>query len=152
MAHLANLGGWFFFLLHINHCSQSQSQPRMTHHHSHLTTRGTYWMCECEGGGLLRVLPLSPKLIHRRFGISKTQICMVGDRLDTDIVFGQNGGCKTLLVLSGASDTHKECFQVWHALHDAMIACASLSRYEFLPYSPLPSRIISCMLLPLERG
>lgn len=37
-----------------------------------------------------------------RFGIMKTQICMVGDRLDTDILFGQNGGCKTLLVLSGS--------------------------------------------------
>lgn len=36
-----------------------------------------------------------------RFGITKSQICMVGDRLDTDILFGQNGGCKTLLVLSG---------------------------------------------------
>lgn len=36
-----------------------------------------------------------------RFGIQKSQICMVGDRLDTDILFGQNGGCKTLLVLSG---------------------------------------------------
>jgi 4-nitrophenyl phosphatase len=27
--------------------------------------------------------------------------CMVGDRLDTDIAFGQQGGLKTLLVLSG---------------------------------------------------
>lgn len=40
-------------------------------------------------------------LTNTRFGILKSQICMVGDRLDTDILFGQNGGCKTLLVLSG---------------------------------------------------
>lgn len=38
-----------------------------------------------------------------KFGISKSQICMVGDRLDTDILFGQNGGCRTLLVLSGVT-------------------------------------------------
>ncbi|KAK4605678.1 hypothetical protein RGQ29_000116 [Quercus rubra] len=38
-----------------------------------------------------------------KFGILKSQICMVGDRLDTDILFGQNGGCKTLLVLSGVT-------------------------------------------------
>ncbi|KAF3652481.1 Phosphoglycolate phosphatase 1A, chloroplastic [Capsicum annuum] len=37
------------------------------------------------------------------FKIQKSQICMVGDRLDTDILFGQNGGCKTLLVLSGVT-------------------------------------------------
>ncbi|XP_065873861.1 phosphoglycolate phosphatase 1A, chloroplastic-like isoform X2 [Euphorbia lathyris] len=39
--------------------------------------------------------------LANEFGILKSQICMVGDRLDTDILFGQNGGCKTLLVLSG---------------------------------------------------
>ncbi|KAL0340831.1 UNVERIFIED_CONTAM: Phosphoglycolate phosphatase 1A, chloroplastic [Sesamum radiatum] len=41
--------------------------------------------------------------LANKFGISKSQICMVGDRLDTDILFGQNGGCKTLLVLSGVT-------------------------------------------------
>ena len=30
--------------------------------------------------------------ICRSFGISPGQICMVGDRLDTDIAFGQAGG------------------------------------------------------------
>ncbi|KAF7847280.1 hypothetical protein BT93_L3126 [Corymbia citriodora subsp. variegata] len=41
--------------------------------------------------------------LSNKFGIQKSQICMVGDRLDTDILFGQNGGCKTLLVLSGVT-------------------------------------------------
>lgn len=36
-----------------------------------------------------------------RFHIAPSKMCMVGDRLDTDILFGQDGGCKTLLVLSG---------------------------------------------------
>ncbi|XP_073293385.1 phosphoglycolate phosphatase 1A, chloroplastic-like isoform X1 [Primulina huaijiensis] len=41
--------------------------------------------------------------LANEFGITKSQICMVGDRLDTDILFGQNGGCRTLLVLSGVT-------------------------------------------------
>eukprot|EP00475_Leptophrys_vorax_P018740 TRINITY_DN25619_c0_g1_i1.p2 TRINITY_DN25619_c0_g1~~TRINITY_DN25619_c0_g1_i1.p2 ORF type:complete len:177 (-),score=18.46 TRINITY_DN25619_c0_g1_i1:209-697(-) len=41
--------------------------------------------------------------LAQKFGINKTQICMVGDRLDTDILFGQNGGCRTLLVLTGVT-------------------------------------------------
>ncbi|XP_022987474.1 phosphoglycolate phosphatase 1B, chloroplastic-like [Cucurbita maxima] len=41
--------------------------------------------------------------LANKFGIEKSQICMVGDRLDTDILFGQNGSCKTLLVLSGVT-------------------------------------------------
>lgn len=35
------------------------------------------------------------------FELERNQICMVGDRLDTDILFGQNGGLSTCLVLSG---------------------------------------------------
>jgi phosphoglycolate phosphatase len=35
------------------------------------------------------------------FGMERKQICMVGDRLDTDILFGQDGGLSTMLVLSG---------------------------------------------------
>ncbi|KAF4379166.1 hypothetical protein G4B88_010560 [Cannabis sativa] len=38
-----------------------------------------------------------------RYNISCSRMCMVGDRLDTDILFGQNAGCKTLLVLSGVT-------------------------------------------------
>ena len=46
--------------------------------------------------------------IAEAFGMERHQICMVGDRLDTDILFGQDGGLSTMLVLSGAyihSDT-----------------------------------------------
>ncbi|KAM5588957.1 phosphoglycolate phosphatase 2 [Rosa sericea] len=39
----------------------------------------------------------------KKFDISCSKMCMVGDRLDTDILFGQNAGCRTLLVLSGVT-------------------------------------------------
>ena len=39
--------------------------------------------------------------IAETFGLKRDQICMVGDRLDTDILFGQHGGLTTMLVLSG---------------------------------------------------
>jgi phosphoglycolate phosphatase len=43
------------------------------------------------------------KNIADRFNLKPDQICMVGDRLDTDIMFGQNGGLTTALVLSGVT-------------------------------------------------
>lgn len=41
--------------------------------------------------------------IAEKFGLQRNQICMVGDRLDTDILFGKNGGLTTALVLSGVT-------------------------------------------------
>ena len=34
-------------------------------------------------------------------GVPRDRMCMIGDRLDTDILFGQQGGLDTMLVLSG---------------------------------------------------
>lgn len=45
--------------------------------------------------------------IAAKFGIPKQRICMVGDRLDTDILFGQDNGTNTLLVLSGVTTEDK---------------------------------------------
>ncbi|KAK2983236.1 hypothetical protein RJ640_023356, partial [Escallonia rubra] len=42
--------------------------------------------------------------LKQRFHISTSKMCMVGDRLDSDIMFGQNAGSKTLLVLSGVTN------------------------------------------------
>ncbi|GFS45880.1 2-phosphoglycolate phosphatase 2 [Actinidia rufa] len=39
----------------------------------------------------------------KKYQISTSRMCMVGDRLDTDILFGKNAGCRTLLVLSGVT-------------------------------------------------
>ncbi|CAM8929866.1 unnamed protein product [Rhodiola kirilowii] len=44
------------------------------------------------------------QFLLEKFHISPSRMCMVGDRLDTDILFGQNAGCRTLLVLSGCTD------------------------------------------------
>ena len=38
-----------------------------------------------------------------RYNIKRDQIMMVGDRLDTDILFGKDAGLRTMLVLSGVT-------------------------------------------------
>ncbi|KAK4439483.1 Phosphoglycolate phosphatase 2 [Sesamum alatum] len=44
------------------------------------------------------------EFLLKKFNIPTSRMCMVGDRLDTDILFGQNAGCRTLLVLSGVTN------------------------------------------------
>ncbi|XP_027353916.1 phosphoglycolate phosphatase 2-like [Abrus precatorius] len=43
------------------------------------------------------------EILLKKFNVSCSKMCMVGDSLATDILFGQNAGCKTLLVLSGVT-------------------------------------------------
>lgn len=48
--------------------------------------------------------PLMVDYIAEKYGIKdRSRICMVGDRLDTDIAFGINNGMKTCLTLSGVT-------------------------------------------------
>mmetsp|Transcript_30174 Transcript_30174/g.69416 ORF Transcript_30174/g.69416 Transcript_30174/m.69416 type:complete len:407 (+) Transcript_30174:68-1288(+) len=48
--------------------------------------------------------PLMIEYLEEKFGIKdRSRICMVGDRLDTDIAFGQNNGLQTVLTLSGVT-------------------------------------------------
>lgn len=63
---------------------------------------------------------------------------MVGDRLDTDILFGQNGGCKTLLVLSGLIREENLfsfkgiCFKICHPIlsFNRVLGVTSLSMLQ----------------------
>jgi phosphoglycolate phosphatase len=56
------------------------------------------------------------KNIAAKFGLSPDQICMVGDRLDTDVMFGKKGGLTTALVLSGVT-TEEELLSEANSVH-----------------------------------
>ncbi|MFH1784932.1 MAG: HAD-IIA family hydrolase [Candidatus Micrarchaeota archaeon] len=43
------------------------------------------------------------KMILKRFNVKKSEVLMVGDRIETDIVFGKKAGIQTALVLTGVS-------------------------------------------------
>merc|ERR1719460_649465 len=45
--------------------------------------------------------------IVEKYGCAREKICMVGDRLDTDFLFGQNNGLKSCLTLSGVTTEAK---------------------------------------------
>jgi phosphoglycolate phosphatase len=51
--------------------------------------------------------PLMIDYLEEKLNLDKSRICMVGDRLDTDIVFGTDNGLKTVLVLSGVTTEDK---------------------------------------------
>jgi len=51
--------------------------------------------------------PLMIDYLCDKLGLEKSRICMVGDRLDTDIVFGTDNGLRSLLVLSGVTTEEK---------------------------------------------
>uniref|UniRef100_A0A7S2E285 Phosphoglycolate phosphatase n=1 Tax=Helicotheca tamesis TaxID=374047 RepID=A0A7S2E285_9STRA len=51
--------------------------------------------------------PLMIDYLCDKLGLQRDRICMVGDRLDTDILFGTDNGLKTLLVLSGVTSEEK---------------------------------------------
>jgi len=51
--------------------------------------------------------PLMIDYIVDKYGCDRGRICMVGDRLDTDILFGQNNGLLSCLTLSGVTTETK---------------------------------------------
>mmetsp|Transcript_20508 Transcript_20508/g.29357 ORF Transcript_20508/g.29357 Transcript_20508/m.29357 type:complete len:362 (+) Transcript_20508:95-1180(+) len=51
--------------------------------------------------------PLMIDYLCNKLGLDRSRICMVGDRLDTDVLFGTDNGLKSLLVLSGVTTEEK---------------------------------------------
>lgn len=43
------------------------------------------------------------KICTSRYNLDRSRTCMVGDRLNTDILMGLNGKLKTLLVFTGVT-------------------------------------------------
>jgi phosphoglycolate phosphatase len=51
--------------------------------------------------------PLMIDYLEAKYGMDRSRICMVGDRLDTDVLFGTDNGLKSVLVLSGVTSEEK---------------------------------------------
>jgi 4-nitrophenyl phosphatase/phosphoglycolate phosphatase len=51
--------------------------------------------------------PLMVDYIVSKYKYQRSRICMVGDRLDTDILFGTDNGLQTCLTLSGVTKEEK---------------------------------------------
>eukprot|EP00904_Undaria_pinnatifida_P004698 jgi/Undpi1/14229/HiC_scaffold_9.g03878.m1 len=51
--------------------------------------------------------PLMIDYIVEKYSVERSRICMVGDRLDTDVLFGANNGLMSILTLSGVTTEAK---------------------------------------------
>jgi len=51
--------------------------------------------------------PLMVDYIVDKYKVNRSRICMVGDRLDTDVLFGTDNGLQTVLTLSGVTTIEK---------------------------------------------
>ncbi|CAM9387265.1 unnamed protein product [Discosporangium mesarthrocarpum] len=51
--------------------------------------------------------PLMIDYLVEKYGVERGRICMVGDRLDTDVLFGSNNGLMSILTLSGVTSETK---------------------------------------------
>mmetsp|Transcript_15326 Transcript_15326/g.16612 ORF Transcript_15326/g.16612 Transcript_15326/m.16612 type:complete len:274 (+) Transcript_15326:296-1117(+) len=51
--------------------------------------------------------PLLVDYLVDKYHINRSRICMVGDRLDTDVLFGLDNGLNTILTLSGVTSEQK---------------------------------------------
>jgi 4-nitrophenyl phosphatase/phosphoglycolate phosphatase len=51
--------------------------------------------------------PLMIDYLVEKLGTERSRICMVGDRLDTDVLFGTDNGLQSVLVLSGVTKEEK---------------------------------------------
>merc|ERR1711920_1155506 len=62
------------------------------------------------------------------YGVDLSKALMVGDTLQTDIVFGNRGGMRTLLVLSGVTTKAelKELLAGWHPMRRPTFALPKL--------------------------
>ncbi|KAF5191595.1 Phosphoglycolate phosphatase [Thalictrum thalictroides] len=71
----------------------------------------------------------------KKFKVDTSKMCMVGDRLDTDILFGQNAGCKTLLVLSGVTSL-SDLKDPWNTIHPDYYTSKLADLIELLEQCP----------------
>lgn len=60
--------------------------------------------------------PLMVDYIVSKYNISRREICMIGDRLDTDVLFGKDNGLSSVLTLTGVT-TEKKLFDPSNSIH-----------------------------------